>query len=156
MIEMQPNARYVILGEDRAHASLTELVRYHQSVGIQPFMEILTVPCGQVNVKDLQPEKGMGPGLCIERIESLWQHLSFVFPLGVSHYGHAAWPLLLAPAGHWEVSWVGERPWWLDDTPLSPECQQWSQLSISLCCAVWGVQRVCKPLLNPFFPLSEK
>ncbi|XP_014809354.1 PREDICTED: unconventional myosin-VIIa-like isoform X2 [Calidris pugnax] len=47
MIEMQPNARYVILGEDRAHASLTELVRYHQTVGIQPFMEILTVPCGQ-------------------------------------------------------------------------------------------------------------
>ncbi|XP_065513524.1 hematopoietic SH2 domain-containing protein-like [Caloenas nicobarica] len=47
MIQMQPNARYVILGEDRAHASLTELVRYHQSVGIQPFMEILTVPCGQ-------------------------------------------------------------------------------------------------------------
>ncbi|XP_010126801.1 PREDICTED: unconventional myosin-VIIa-like, partial [Chlamydotis macqueenii] len=57
MIEMQPNARYVILGEDRAHASLTELVRYHQSVGIQPFMEILTVPCRQVNVKGLQ-QKG--------------------------------------------------------------------------------------------------
>lgn len=50
MIQMQPNARYVILGEDRAHASLTELVRHHQTVGIQPFMEILTVPCGQVNV----------------------------------------------------------------------------------------------------------
>ncbi|NXA93072.1 SH2D7 protein, partial [Melanocharis versteri] len=47
MIQMQANARYVILGEDRAHASLTELVRYHQAVGIQPFMEILTVPCGQ-------------------------------------------------------------------------------------------------------------
>ncbi|NXQ45316.1 SH2D7 protein, partial [Catharus fuscescens] len=47
MIQMQPNARYVILGEDRAHASLTELVRYHQTVGIQPFMEILTAPCGQ-------------------------------------------------------------------------------------------------------------
>uniref|UniRef100_A0A8C0EIK8 SH2 domain-containing protein n=1 Tax=Bubo bubo TaxID=30461 RepID=A0A8C0EIK8_BUBBB len=60
MIQVQPNVRYVILGEDRAHASLTELVRYHQTVGIQPFMEILTVPCGQVNVKDLQPEKGWG------------------------------------------------------------------------------------------------
>ncbi|XP_010085389.1 PREDICTED: myosin-IIIb-like, partial [Pterocles gutturalis] len=47
MIQMQPNARYVILGEDRAHTSLTELVRYHQTVGIRPFMEILTVPCGQ-------------------------------------------------------------------------------------------------------------
>ncbi|KGL85274.1 SH2 domain-containing protein 7, partial [Tinamus guttatus] len=47
MIEMQPNARYVILGEDQAHASLTELVQYHQAVGIQPFMETLTVPCRQ-------------------------------------------------------------------------------------------------------------
>ncbi|NXK80137.1 SH2D7 protein, partial [Amazona guildingii] len=47
LIDMQPNARYVILGEDQAHASLTELVQYHQTVGIQPFMEKLTVPCGQ-------------------------------------------------------------------------------------------------------------
>ncbi|RLV98232.1 hypothetical protein DV515_00011044 [Chloebia gouldiae] len=53
MIQVQPNARYVILGEDRAHASLTELVRYHQSVGIQPFMEILTVPCGQKSSESL-------------------------------------------------------------------------------------------------------
>ncbi|NXN82469.1 SH2D7 protein, partial [Bombycilla garrulus] len=47
MIQVQPNTRYVILGEDRAHASLTELVEHHQTVGIQPFMEILTIPCGQ-------------------------------------------------------------------------------------------------------------
>ncbi|KFQ32394.1 SH2 domain-containing protein 7, partial [Merops nubicus] len=47
MIQTQPNARYVILGEDRVHASLTALVRYHQTVGIKPFMETLTVPCGQ-------------------------------------------------------------------------------------------------------------
>ncbi|XP_053788316.1 myosin-IIIb-like isoform X2 [Vidua chalybeata] len=53
MIQVQPNARYVILGEDRAHTSLTELVRYHQSMGIQPFMEILTVPCGQKNSESL-------------------------------------------------------------------------------------------------------
>ncbi|KFR00031.1 hypothetical protein Y956_14110, partial [Nipponia nippon] len=47
MIEMQPNAHYIILEEDWAHASLTELVQYHQTMGGQPFMEILTVPCGQ-------------------------------------------------------------------------------------------------------------
>ncbi|NWU85898.1 HSH2D protein, partial [Onychorhynchus coronatus] len=47
MIQVQPNTRYIILGEDRAHASLTALVWYHQRVGIQPFMEILTVPCEQ-------------------------------------------------------------------------------------------------------------
>ncbi|KAF4793146.1 myosin-IIIb-like isoform X1 [Turdus rufiventris] len=55
MIQMQPNVRYVILGEDRAHASLTELVQYHQTVGIQPFMEVLTVPCGQVQVAQTCP-----------------------------------------------------------------------------------------------------
>ncbi|XP_061874821.1 myosin-IIIa-like [Colius striatus] len=53
MIQMQPNARYVILGEDRAHTSLTELVQYHQTVGIQPFMELLTVPCGQKSSESL-------------------------------------------------------------------------------------------------------
>ncbi|XP_005060591.1 PREDICTED: myosin-IIIb-like [Ficedula albicollis] len=61
MIQVQPNARYVILGEDRAHASLTELVRYHQAVGIQPFMEILTVPCGQKSSESL----------CYENLEDL-------------------------------------------------------------------------------------
>lgn len=60
MIQMQPNVRYVILGEDRAHASLTELVQYHQTVGIQPFMEVLTVPCGQVSIE------GSSVGLCLE------------------------------------------------------------------------------------------
>ncbi|XP_010013774.1 PREDICTED: unconventional myosin-VIIa-like, partial [Nestor notabilis] len=56
LIEMQPNARYVILGEDRAHASLTKLVQYHQTVGIQPFMEKLTVPCGQKSSESLDYE----------------------------------------------------------------------------------------------------
>ncbi|KAM6364146.1 myosin-IIIb-like isoform 2-T2 [Pluvialis apricaria] len=56
MIQVQPNARYVILGEDRAHASLTRLVRYHQTVGIQPFMELLTVPCGQKSSESLDYE----------------------------------------------------------------------------------------------------
>lgn len=73
MIEMQPNTRYVILGEDRAHTSLTELVQYHQTVGIQPFMEKLTVPCGQVSAEDLQQEKEIGQGLCPALRESL-QH----------------------------------------------------------------------------------
>ncbi|XP_072920381.1 myosin-IIIa isoform X1 [Hemitrygon akajei] len=47
MIEMQPNGKYVILGEDRVHSSLPDLVEYYKTVGIQPFMEVLTVPCGQ-------------------------------------------------------------------------------------------------------------
>ncbi|KAL2087692.1 hypothetical protein ACEWY4_016520 [Coilia grayii] len=47
MIEMQCNGKYVILGEDRAHPSLIDLVEYHTQVGIKPFTELLTVPCGQ-------------------------------------------------------------------------------------------------------------
>lgn len=50
MVEMQANGKYVILGEDRAHSSLTDLVQYHSQVGIKPFMELLTAPCGQVCV----------------------------------------------------------------------------------------------------------
>ncbi|XP_055063389.2 myosin-IIIb isoform X2 [Misgurnus anguillicaudatus] len=49
MVEVQTNGKYVILGEDRAHSSLTDLVHYHAQVGIKPFMELLTVPCGQVS-----------------------------------------------------------------------------------------------------------
>uniref|UniRef100_A0A671MHS7 Myosin-IIIb-like n=1 Tax=Sinocyclocheilus anshuiensis TaxID=1608454 RepID=A0A671MHS7_9TELE len=48
MVEMQSNGKYVILGEDRAHSSLTDLVQYHTQVGIKPFMELLTLPCGQM------------------------------------------------------------------------------------------------------------
>lgn len=48
MIEMQTNGKYVILGEARAHPSLLDLIEYHKKVGILPFLELLTVPCGQV------------------------------------------------------------------------------------------------------------
>ncbi|RXM92549.1 Hematopoietic SH2 domain-containing protein-like [Acipenser ruthenus] len=47
MIEMQTNGKYVILGEARAHPSLLDLIEYHKKVGILPFLELLTVPCGQ-------------------------------------------------------------------------------------------------------------
>eukprot|EP00062_Callorhinchus_milii_P012217 gi/632959014/ref/XP_007895376.1/ PREDICTED: myosin-IIIb-like isoform X2 [Callorhinchus milii] len=57
MIEMQPNGKYVILGEDRAHPSLPDLVEYHKTVGIQPFMEVLTVPCGQKCDKETDYEE---------------------------------------------------------------------------------------------------
>ncbi len=50
MVEMQSNGKYVILGEDRAHSSLPDLVQYHTQVGIKPFMELLMLPCGQVSV----------------------------------------------------------------------------------------------------------
>ncbi|XP_051971635.1 myosin-IIIb-like [Xyrauchen texanus] len=48
MIEMQTNGKYVIRGEDRAHSSVIGLIQYHAHVGIKPFLELLTVPCGQM------------------------------------------------------------------------------------------------------------
>ncbi|XP_030623934.1 SH2 domain-containing protein 2A-like [Chanos chanos] len=61
MIEMQSNGKYVILGEDRAHSSLPDLVQYHTRVGIKPFMELLTVPCGQTceHEPDYEELRGM-------------------------------------------------------------------------------------------------
>ncbi|CAB1318501.1 unnamed protein product, partial [Coregonus sp. 'balchen'] len=47
MIEMQSNGKYVILGEDKAHPSLPDLVQHHSRLGIKPFNELLTTPCGQ-------------------------------------------------------------------------------------------------------------
>uniref|UniRef100_A0A674AIW9 Myosin-IIIb-like n=1 Tax=Salmo trutta TaxID=8032 RepID=A0A674AIW9_SALTR len=47
MIEMQSNGKYVILGEDKAHPSLPDLVQHHSQVGIKPFNELLSTPCGQ-------------------------------------------------------------------------------------------------------------
>uniref|UniRef100_A0A8C7JEE1 Myosin-IIIb n=1 Tax=Oncorhynchus kisutch TaxID=8019 RepID=A0A8C7JEE1_ONCKI len=49
MIEMQSNGKYVILGEDKAHPSLPDLVQHHSRVGIKPFNELLTTSCGQVS-----------------------------------------------------------------------------------------------------------
>lgn len=138
MIEMQPNARYVILGEDRAHASLTELVRYHQTVGIQPFMEILTVPCGQVSGEDLQQEEGHG--LHTELGKSLQQCLCSGVLLEISNFSQAPWPLLHAPAN--VSSWVLRSPGVSEAVPggwMIPPASCWSQLftdefSLELCC----------------------
>ncbi|CAB1332799.1 unnamed protein product [Coregonus sp. 'balchen'] len=47
MIEMQSNGKYVILGEDKAHPSLPDLVQHYSRVGIKPFNELLTTSCGQ-------------------------------------------------------------------------------------------------------------
>ncbi|XP_027490984.1 myosin-IIIb-like isoform X1 [Corapipo altera] len=86
MIQVQPNARYVILGEHQAHASLTALVRYHQTVGIQPFMEILTVPCGQKSSKNLDYENLEYPMLSspADKAETLPQKQSCRFLPSIS------------------------------------------------------------------------
>ncbi|XP_075049866.1 myosin-IIIb-like [Mixophyes fleayi] len=49
MIDVLSNGCYVILGEDRAHPSLSVLVKFHQTVGIQPYGEVLREPCEKIN-----------------------------------------------------------------------------------------------------------
>ncbi|OCU02869.1 myosin-IIIb [Xenopus laevis] len=49
MVCVQSNECYVIVGEDRAHSSLSGLIHFHQRVGIQPYGEVLRHPCAQVN-----------------------------------------------------------------------------------------------------------
>ncbi|XP_062334016.1 myosin-IIIa [Osmerus eperlanus] len=63
MIDMQSNGKYVILGEDRAHPSLPDLVEYHNHTGIKPLMELLTCPCGQMcdQEPDYEELKGIHP-----------------------------------------------------------------------------------------------
>lgn len=61
MIEMQSNGKYVILGEDKAHPSLPDLVQHHSRVGIKPFNELLTTSCGQVSTWVKPP---LGSGSC--------------------------------------------------------------------------------------------
>uniref|UniRef100_A0A8D0F7D3 SH2 domain-containing protein n=1 Tax=Strix occidentalis caurina TaxID=311401 RepID=A0A8D0F7D3_STROC len=154
MIQVQPNVRYVILGEDRAHASLTELVRYHQTVGIQPFMEILTVPCGQVNVEDLQPEKGWGMDRAVSGHSHCSSKISLLcspwrYPILAKQLGLFCMHQETLLAGHWE-SWEGERPWQVDDTPclrMSVVGTDWySSLLCSLGC-VEGLQATAESTL---------
>ncbi|XP_063782515.1 myosin-IIIb-like [Pseudophryne corroboree] len=45
MIQVLSNGCYVILEEDRAHPSLSTLVEFHHTVGIQPYGEVLRKPC---------------------------------------------------------------------------------------------------------------
>ncbi|XP_022075563.1 hematopoietic SH2 domain-containing protein homolog [Acanthochromis polyacanthus] len=47
MIDVLEDGRYIILGEDRCHRSLQDLVDFHHRTPIMPFCQVLTVACGQ-------------------------------------------------------------------------------------------------------------
>lgn len=49
MIDALDDGQYVIIGEDRRHRCLQDLVDYHRRAPIIPFNEVLTVACGQVS-----------------------------------------------------------------------------------------------------------
>ncbi|CAN9500449.1 unnamed protein product [Ophioblennius macclurei] len=47
MIDALQDGRYEIVGENKRHDSLQDLVDYHRKVPIMPFNQLLTVACGQ-------------------------------------------------------------------------------------------------------------
>ncbi|XP_042337031.1 hematopoietic SH2 domain-containing protein homolog [Plectropomus leopardus] len=49
MIDVLEDGQYIIVGEDRPHRSLQDLVDFHRRTPIMPFNEVLTVACGQTS-----------------------------------------------------------------------------------------------------------
>nr|XP_022331356.1 myosin-IIIb-like isoform X1 [Crassostrea virginica] len=47
MIDQLPNKKYIIIGENKVHRSLKDLVEYHKTVKISNWDGFLTEPCGQ-------------------------------------------------------------------------------------------------------------
>ncbi|XP_015249903.1 PREDICTED: hematopoietic SH2 domain-containing protein isoform X1 [Cyprinodon variegatus] len=47
MIDVLEDGQYIIVGENRKHRSLQDLVEYHRRTPIMPFNQVLTVACGQ-------------------------------------------------------------------------------------------------------------
>ncbi|XP_034386882.1 hematopoietic SH2 domain-containing protein homolog isoform X2 [Cyclopterus lumpus] len=47
MIDASEDGHYVIVGENRRHRCLQDMVDFHKRTPIQPFSEVLTLPCGQ-------------------------------------------------------------------------------------------------------------
>lgn len=48
MIDALEDGHYIIVGENRRHRFLQDLVDFHRRTPIMPFSEVLTVACGQV------------------------------------------------------------------------------------------------------------
>lgn len=61
MIDQLKNGKFIIIGEQKVHRSLYDLVIYHKKVKISNWDGVLTVPCGQdhgeCNYIDLVPEQ---------------------------------------------------------------------------------------------------
>lgn len=49
MIDALADGDYIIVGEDKRHRFLQDLVDFHRRFPIMPFSEVLTVPCGQTS-----------------------------------------------------------------------------------------------------------
>ncbi|NXQ93453.1 SH22A protein, partial [Sagittarius serpentarius] len=47
VLDQLPDGRYVILGEQSAHAELADLLRHYAAAPVMPYHEFLTVPRGR-------------------------------------------------------------------------------------------------------------
>ncbi|KAF6721418.1 Hematopoietic SH2 domain-containing-like protein [Oryzias melastigma] len=67
MIDVQEDGQYIILGENRSHRLLQDLVDYHRRHPIMPFDQLLTIACGQTSSSStdyaelLFPQRGRVP-----------------------------------------------------------------------------------------------
>ncbi|XP_009082593.1 PREDICTED: SH2 domain-containing protein 2A-like, partial [Acanthisitta chloris] len=55
VLDQLPDGRYVILGEQSAHAKLAELLQHYTTAPVTPYHEFLTVPC----TREDEPRGGM-------------------------------------------------------------------------------------------------
>uniref|UniRef100_A0A8C8SLX5 SH2 domain containing 2A n=1 Tax=Pelusios castaneus TaxID=367368 RepID=A0A8C8SLX5_9SAUR len=80
ILDQLEDERYVILGEDSAHAELQGLLQHYTIAPVTPYYEFLTVPC--TRVRTTRPEHLLPPAVCRHR----WKDPCFI-------------PLLPAKAG---------------------------------------------------------
>ncbi|NWS78705.1 SH22A protein, partial [Crotophaga sulcirostris] len=45
VLDQRPDGRYVILGEQSAHAQLVDLLHHYHTAPVTPYHEFLMVPC---------------------------------------------------------------------------------------------------------------
>lgn len=55
MIDLLVDGQYIIIGENRYHRCLQDLVDFHRRTPIMPYTEVLTVACGQVRKITILP-----------------------------------------------------------------------------------------------------
>ncbi|XP_029939245.1 hematopoietic SH2 domain-containing protein homolog [Salarias fasciatus] len=82
MIDARQDGQYEIVGENRCHQSLQDLVDYHRRTPIMPFSQVLTVACGQpsndmTNYAELLfPQKHPKPNSSLPPNNLLFPHTS--------------------------------------------------------------------------------
>lgn len=88
MIDASDDGQCVIVGEDRRHRCLHDLVEFHQRAPIVPFNEVLTVACGQVSHQEKTQQLVAIIGARFVQMTSIAsRHVVFLAPTKTSSEG---------------------------------------------------------------------